>query len=81
MRRTLRSIFIFLIAFSTLCTADAAVTASKEKLIREVLVLTHAQTAPDGRARVQVIPEADPDDTTALRQFVTAVLAGRGSRS
>ena len=30
--------------------------------------------APDGRARVQVLPEADPDNTTALRKFVTAVL-------
>ncbi len=31
--------------------------------------------APDGRARVQALPKADPDDTTALRKFVTAVLA------
>ncbi len=31
--------------------------------------------APDGRARVQVLPKADPDNTRALRQFVTAVLA------
>jgi uncharacterized protein len=30
--------------------------------------------APDGRARVQVLPKADPDNTTALRKFVTAVL-------
>jgi hypothetical protein len=37
--------------------------------------LERAWLAPDGRARVQVIPKADPDDTTALRQFVTAVLA------
>jgi hypothetical protein len=36
--------------------------------------LERAWLAPDGRARVQVIPKADPDDTTALRQFVTAVL-------
>jgi hopanoid biosynthesis associated RND transporter like protein HpnN len=37
--------------------------------------LKRAWLAPDGRARVQVLPEADPDSTTALRQFVTAVLA------
>jgi uncharacterized protein len=30
---------------------------------------------PDGRARVQVLPKGDPDDTTVLRDFVTAVLA------
>ena len=29
----------------------------------------------DGRARVRVLPNADPDDTPALRDFVTAVLA------
>ncbi len=37
--------------------------------------LKRAWLAPDGRARIQVLPNADPDDTTALRQFVTAVLA------
>jgi uncharacterized protein len=37
--------------------------------------LERAWLAPDGRARVQVLPEADPDNTTALREFVTAVLA------
>jgi hopanoid biosynthesis associated RND transporter like protein HpnN len=31
--------------------------------------------APDGRARVEVLPKGDPDDTAALRQFVTSVLA------
>jgi uncharacterized protein len=30
--------------------------------------------APDGSARVQALPKADPDNTTALRKFVTAVL-------
>src|SRR5439155_14649554 len=29
----------------------------------------------DGHARVQVLPNGDPDDTLALRNFVTAVLA------
>jgi hopanoid biosynthesis associated RND transporter like protein HpnN len=31
--------------------------------------------APDGRARVQVLPKGDPENTAVLRQFVTAVLA------
>jgi len=30
---------------------------------------------PDGRARVQVLPAGDPDDTKVLRNFVSAVLA------
>ena len=30
---------------------------------------------PDGRARVQVLPKGDPDDTKVLRSFVSAVLA------
>jgi predicted RND superfamily exporter protein len=30
---------------------------------------------PDGRARVQVLPKGDPDDTKVLRNFVSAVLA------
>ena len=30
---------------------------------------------PDGRARVQVLPKSDPDDTAVIRNFVTAVLA------
>jgi hypothetical protein len=30
---------------------------------------------PDGRARVQVLPTGDPDDTKVLRRFVSAVLA------
>ena len=29
----------------------------------------------DGRARVQVLPKGDPDDTVVIRDFVTAVLA------
>jgi uncharacterized protein len=39
--------------------------------------LKRAWVAPDGRARVQVLPKGDPDDTAALRDFVTAVLAVR----
>lgn len=31
--------------------------------------------APDGRARVQVLPKGDPNDTAVLRKFVAAVLA------
>ncbi len=30
---------------------------------------------PDGRARVQVLPKGDPDDTKVLRNFVSGVLA------
>src|SRR5262249_57557436 len=30
---------------------------------------------PDGRARVQVLPKGDPNDTAVLRDFVSAVLA------
>ena len=30
---------------------------------------------PDGRARVEVLPKGDPDDTALLRRFVAAVLA------
>src|ERR1700719_2561081 len=37
--------------------------------------LKRAWLAPDGRARVQVLPKADPEDTGGLRDFVTAVLA------
>jgi hopanoid biosynthesis associated RND transporter like protein HpnN len=29
---------------------------------------------PDGRARIEVLPKGDPDDTASLRQFVTSVL-------
>src|SRR5207245_801375 len=29
---------------------------------------------PDGRARVQVLPKGDPDDTAVLRDFVRAVM-------
>ncbi len=31
--------------------------------------------APDGQARVQVLPKGDPDDTAVLRSFVKAVMA------
>ena len=31
--------------------------------------------APDGRARVQVLPKGDPDDTAVLRNFVSSVIA------
>jgi hypothetical protein len=31
--------------------------------------------SPDGRARLQVLPKGDPDDTAVIREFVTAVLA------
>jgi hypothetical protein len=31
--------------------------------------------APDGRTRIEVLPEGDPNDTATLRRFATAVLA------
>jgi hopanoid biosynthesis associated RND transporter like protein HpnN len=31
--------------------------------------------APDGRARVEILPKGDPDDTQTVRNFVRAVLA------
>ncbi|MFL5267149.1 MAG: MMPL family transporter [Stellaceae bacterium] len=37
--------------------------------------LKRAWVTPDGRARVQVLPTGDPDDTKVLRNFVSAVLA------
>ena len=37
--------------------------------------LAREWVTPHGRARVQVLPKGDPDDTAVLRDFVTAVLA------
>ena len=37
--------------------------------------MRRAWMAPDGEARVQVLPKGDPDDTEVLRHFVTAVIA------
>jgi hopanoid biosynthesis associated RND transporter like protein HpnN len=37
--------------------------------------LRRAWVSPDGRARVEVLPKGDPEDTSELRNFVTAVLA------
>jgi hopanoid biosynthesis associated RND transporter like protein HpnN len=37
--------------------------------------LKRAWLTPDGRARVQVLPKGDPDDTATLRHFVSAVVA------
>jgi uncharacterized protein len=36
--------------------------------------ISSAWIAKDGRARVQVLPKGDPDDTAVLRKFVNAVL-------
>jgi uncharacterized protein len=36
--------------------------------------LKRSWVAPDGQARVQVLPKGDPDDTKVLRRFATAVL-------
>jgi hopanoid biosynthesis associated RND transporter like protein HpnN len=37
--------------------------------------LAREWVTPDGRARVQVLPKGDPDNTEVLRDFVTAILA------
>jgi uncharacterized protein len=37
--------------------------------------LVHDWLTEDGRARVEVLPKGDPNDTAALRTFATAVLA------
>jgi uncharacterized protein len=37
--------------------------------------------AADGRARVEILPKGDPDDTEALRNFVTAVWAAEPDAS
>jgi hypothetical protein len=37
--------------------------------------LARLWVSPDGRARLQVLPKGDPDDTAVIREFVTAVLA------
>ena len=37
--------------------------------------LRHDWLAPDGRARVELLPKGDPDDTASVRKFVAAVLA------
>jgi hopanoid biosynthesis associated RND transporter like protein HpnN len=48
-----------------------------ERISRETIPADIARdwVAPDGRARVQVLPKGDPDDTEAVRTFVKAVLA------
>jgi hopanoid biosynthesis associated RND transporter like protein HpnN len=43
--------------------------------------LKRAWVNPDGRARLQVLPKANPEDTAALRDFVTAVLAAEPTAS
>jgi hopanoid biosynthesis associated RND transporter like protein HpnN len=37
--------------------------------------LVRAWLSPDGRARVQILPKGDLNDTNVLRQFATAILA------
>ena len=45
---------------------------TRESLPRDI---AREWIAPDGRARVRVLPKGDPDDTAVLRDFVTAVQA------
>ena len=48
-----------------------------EPVIRDTIPadLKRQWLTPDGQARVQVLPNGDPDDTSVVRNFVTAVLA------
>jgi hypothetical protein len=39
------------------------------------LALARQWAAPDGQARIEVLPKGDPDNTEVLRSFVNAVLA------
>jgi hypothetical protein len=41
--------------------------------------LVRAWLLPDGRARVQILPKGDLNDTNVLRQFATAILAAEPS--
>src|SRR5262249_12905319 len=48
-----------------------------ERISRETIPADIARDwiAPDGHARVEVLPSGDPDDTATIRRFVKAVLA------
>jgi uncharacterized protein len=48
-----------------------------EPISRETIPADIARdwVAPDGRARVEILPSGDPNNTETVRQFVTAVLA------
>jgi hopanoid biosynthesis associated RND transporter like protein HpnN len=48
-----------------------------ERISRETIPadITRDWVAPDGHARVEVLPAGDPDNTDAVRSFVKAVLA------
>jgi hopanoid biosynthesis associated RND transporter like protein HpnN len=41
--------------------------------------LVRAWLSPDGRARLQILPKGDLNDTSVLRQFATAILAAEPS--
>jgi hypothetical protein len=48
-----------------------------ERISRETIPpeMTRDWVAPDGRARVEILPKGDPDDAGTIRAFVEAVLA------
>ena len=60
---------------ASLATLDAALHPTPVTIASLPEALRRAWIAPDGEARVQVLPKGDPDDTAVLRHFVTAVLA------
>jgi hopanoid biosynthesis associated RND transporter like protein HpnN len=59
----------------SLAALDAALHPEPVAIATLPEALRRAWMAPDGEMRVQVLPKGDPEDTEALRRFVTAVLA------
>jgi hypothetical protein len=59
----------------SLAALDAALHPEPVTIATMPEALRRAWMAPDGEARVQVLPRGDPDDTEVLRGFVNAVLA------
>ena len=59
----------------SLAALDAALHPEPVTMATLPAALRRAWMAPDGEARVQVLPKGDPDNTQVLRRFVRAVLA------
>jgi hopanoid biosynthesis associated RND transporter like protein HpnN len=59
------------------------VSLKPERISRETIPgeIARDWIAPDGRARVEILPKGDPDDTRTVRDFVTAVLAAEPDAS
>jgi len=59
------------------------VSLKPERITRETIPPEIARDwiAPDGRARLEILPKGDPDDTQTIRNFVRAVLAAEPDAS